>query len=701
MILLCGALASAALLDAPRAQQTGSQTTSNVADSLGLMPIPARMQFRDGRLAVTPRFSLAIAGHRDPLLERGVARFVAHLSLLTGMQIASTAESSTKATLLVEANASGNATPQLGEDESYTLDVDPSGARLAAPNSLGILHGLQTFLQLVEVTPDGFSLPAVHIEDRPRFPWRGLMIDVSRHFIPVEDIKRNLDGMEAVKLNVFHWHLSDDQGFRIESKTYPKLHELGSDGLYYTQEDVHDVIEYARERGIRVVPEFDIPGHSTSWFVGYPELSSTSGTHAIERRWGVFDPAMDPTREETYKFLEKFLAEMTRLFPDAYFHIGGDEVNGKQWESSPTIQAFMKAHGLMTSLELQQYFNARVEKIVEKNHKIMIGWDEILAPGLPENTVIQSWRGQDSLAAAARLGYRGILSNGYYLDLMWPAAQHYSVDPLGAGAANLSPDQAARILGGEACLWTEYVTHENVDSRIWPRTAAIAERLWSPQWVQDVPSMYERLAREDWRLQIFGLEHRSKLTLRLETLAGPGGVDSLRVLADAVEPVKGYSREHAAAAAGIEPTSADPLNRLVDIVPPESETARKFGEEVDALIAGGFADTAGESRVRAQMELWKANDTHLEPVLAASFLLKELSPLSADLAELGKTGLEALDAIDRGEQPQPEQRQQWTAQIAEAEKPQADLLLMVAPPIQKLVNASGSAHPRNEAARKQ
>lgn len=659
------------------------------------MPIPASMQIRPGQLAVTPKFSVAISRHRDAIIERGVVRFVAHLSQLTAMQISLTPMNSAGATLLIEAQAASAAIPQLGEDESYTLDINPSGARLTAPNSLGILHGLQTFLQLIEVTPNGYAVPAAHIEDRPRFPWRGLMIDVSRHFIPVEDIKRNLDGMEAVKLNVFHWHLSDDQGFRIESKTFPKLQELGSDGLFYTQEDVRDVIEYARERGIRVVPEFDIPGHSTSWFVGYPELSSASGPQSIERRWGVFDPAMDPTREETYKFLEKFLAEMTRLFPDAYFHIGGDEVNGKQWQSNSAIQAFMKAHGLATSLELQQYFNARVEKIVEKNHKIMIGWDEILAPGLPEDTVIQSWRGQDALAAAARQGYRGILSNGYYLDLMWPAAQHYAVDPLGAGAASLSPEQAARILGGEACLWTEYVTHENVDSRIWPRTAAIAERLWSPQTVQDVSSMYARLGREDWRLQIFGMEHRSKRAIRLETLAGPGGVDFLRVLANVVEPVKGYSREHAAAAAGIVPTSGDPLNRLVDIVPPESEAARKFGEEVDSFIAGGFADAAAESRIRGQLELWQANDAQLEPVLAESFLVKELSPLSKQLAVIGTVGLAALDAMRRGTPPSPAQLLQWTGQITEAEKPQADLLLMVAPPVQRLVNAGSASHARN------
>jgi len=665
---------------------------------MGLMPVPASMKLDSGRLPVTQNFTVAVAGPRDPLLDRAAQRFLHHLSQLTGMPLPASVSDSSKATFVVEAHLASKPYPELGEDESYVLDVDASQARLTAPTPLGILHGLQTFLQLVQTTPDGYSVPAVHIEDRPRFPWRGLMIDSSRHFIPLGAIERNLDAMEALKLNVFHWHLSDNQGFRIESKTFPKLQELGSDGLYYTQDQAREVIAYARDRGIRVVPEFDMPGHATAWFVGYPDLASAPGPYSIERQWGIFDPAMDPTRESTYKFLAKFIAEMARLFPDPYFHIGGDEVNGKQWAANPEVQSFMKAHGMKDTLDIQHYFNSRVEKIVEKNHKITVGWDEILAPGLSKNTVIQSWRGQASLADAARQGYRGVLSYGYYLDLMWSAAQHYAVDPLADGAANLSPEESARILGGEACLWTEFVSPENVDSRIWPRTAAIAERLWSPQSVQDVSSMYERLNVENWRLALFGIEQRSENRLMLNRLAGPDGSATLQTLANVVEPVKGYTREEMAAKAGINQTSFDPLNRLVDAVPPESETARKFSVDVDAIIASKFKDAEAELRVRALLQIWQDNDFRLQPLLASSFLLKELSPLATELAQLGSAGLAALDAVDHDVPIPAAQLQQWTSLAAQAQKPQADLLLMVAPAMQKLFAACANVHATKETA---
>ena len=253
---------------------------------------------------------------------------------------------------------------ELGEDESYHLEVTPTAVKLTAANPLGVLHGLQTFLQLVKITPQGFSVPAVTIDDEPRFAWRGLMIDSGRHFMPLSVIERNLDGMEAVKLNVFHWHLSEDQGFRVESKVFPLLQEKGSSGLYYTQEQIGEVIEYARDRGIRVVPEFDMPCHATSWFAGYPQLASGAGPYQVADHWGIFDAAMDPTRESTFEFLDRFLGEMTALFPDAYFHIGGDECNGKEWDANPRIQAFMRAHGFKDDAALQSYFTGRLQKLV-------------------------------------------------------------------------------------------------------------------------------------------------------------------------------------------------------------------------------------------------------------------------------------------------------------------------------------------------
>src|SRR5207253_844799 len=368
---------------------------------------------------------------------------------------------SSTGTLLIHADSRSKEVQELGEEESYSLEITSSGAKLNAPTTLGVMRGLQTFLQLVETTPAGFAAPAVNIDDKPRFPWRGLMIDAGRHFMPLDVIKRNLDGMAAVKLNVFHWHLSENQGFRVESKRFPKLHEMGSDGLYYTQADIRTLVDYARDRGIRVIPEFDMPAHSRSWFVGYPELASTPGAYKIEPG-GVYT-VIDPTQDRTYKFLDKFIVEMAKLFPDAYFHIGGDEVNGKPWDNNPKIQAFMHSHGMKSNQDLQAYFNQRLQKILSKHHKIMVGWDEILRPDLPKNIVVQSWRGQESLATAAQQGYSGLLSFGYYLDLMWPASRHYAVDPMSSAASALTAEQKSRILGGEACMWGEWISPENID----------------------------------------------------------------------------------------------------------------------------------------------------------------------------------------------------------------------------------------------
>lgn len=653
-----------------------------------LAPLPAHIQMGAGKLLIDNTFSIAIDGHSDDLLDRGALRFLGNLSHQTGIPMHSRLGDPAKATLIIHADHPSSAVQQAVEGESYTLEVTASGAKLTAPAPLGILHGLETFLQLVQITADGFSVPVVHIEDQPRFAWRGLMIDVSRHFITLPALRRNIDAMAAVKLNVLHLHLSDNEGFRVESKVFPKLQGMGSDGLFYTQPEIRDLISYAHDRGIRIVPEFDIPGHSTAWFVGYPELASAPGPYVIERGWGVFDPAMDPSREQTFKFLDKFIGEMAALFPDAYFHVGGDEVNGKQWDANPKIQEFMHKQGIKTDPELQQYFMARVQKLVGKHHKIMIGWDEILAPGLPKESVIQSWRGQDSLAAAAKLGYRGLLSSGYYLDHMAPASQHYLVDPMSGDAATLTPDQQKLILGGESCMWSEYVSTEILDLRIWPRNIAIAERYWSPQNVRDVDSMYRRIDSEGRRLEWLGLTQRTAHYAMLRRLSGSNDSGPLRVLADAVEPVKGYARSEANEKANISATSSAPLNHLIDAVPPECDLARKFLASVNALAASQFKDAPAEARIRAQLTIWRDNDAQLEPVIAGSYLLKEVAPLSQNLSSLGSAGLQALDYIDKGETAPDAWKTQQLAMIAQADIPQANLFLMPAPAVQILIQAS-------------
>ena len=659
---------------------------------VSLMPMPSSVRVEaGGGLSITSTFSVGMEGFKEERLDRAVERFLQDVTRRTGLFVGVDSVASEKATLVIHTEHASKPVQELGEDESYVLDVSATGAKLSAANPLGILHGLQTFLQLIEVTPTGFRAAAVHIEDTPRFPWRGLMIDVSRHFIYMDTLKRNVDAMEAVKLNVLHLHLSDDQGFRLQSKEFPKLTELGSDGQFYTQAEMRELIEYASGRGIRVVPEFDMPGHSTAWFVGYPALSSGAGPYSIERRWGIFDPAMDPTREDTYKFLDKFIGEMAAFFPDHYFHIGGDEVNGKQWDGNPKIQEFMREHKLKNNEALQEYFTQRVEKIVSKHHKTMVGWDEILSPGMPGEIVIQSWRGQDSLAKAAQQGYRGLLSSGYYLDAMATAGTYYAVDPMSNADAALTPEQQKRILGGEACTWAEFISDENIDSRIWPRAAAVAERLWSPQQTQDVDSMYARLAAVNEELEQLGLRQRSNMGVMLARMAGSDEIPALRTLAEVVEPVSITIREKEAEAAGAIQTSDIALNRMVDAVAPTSETARRFSAAVDRLVGSNFRDAQAEAEIRGALIAWRDNDAALAPLLHYSYLLKEVSVVSKNLSALAAAGLQALDYVEKKQGVPEAWRAEQVALVQSAGKPAADLNLAIVPGIQKLIEGAASA----------
>src|ERR1017187_6221789 len=554
-----------------------------------LMPMPARVDLAAGKLPIDATFG--VGSDTDARLAPAVKRFLARVARQTGIFPSPSGSAATLQIVCTPCTAS----PVLGEDESYQLDVTPSGANLKAATVSGALHGMETFLQLIQPGPDGFQAPAVHITDQPRFAWRGLMLDCSRHFLPLDVIRHNLDAMAAVKLNVFHWHLSDDQGFRAESRLYPRLQQFGSDGNFYTQTEMRHVVAYARDRGIRVVPEFDIPGHTNSWLVGYPELASAPGPYTIGRTWGIYDGTLDPTREETYDFLEAFFGEMTQIFPDPYFHIGGDEVNGKQWSQSAAIQAFAKEHNLEGARGLQAYFNQRIQKLLRKYGKTMVGWDEVLHPDLPTDTVIQSWRGQASLAEAASRGYRGILSAGYYLDHLSPASYHYGIDPLADAAQELTPEEASRILGGEACMWAEYANAETVDSRIWPRAAVIAERLWSPKEATvDVASMYARMEAVSRVLEWTGVEHRANYGRSLDRLAGGRPAEPRRILADACEAQGLGPRARA-----MKYTSLTPLNRFVDAARPESESVRALEQ------AAGKLDIAP---LREQFTRWAGND---------------------------------------------------------------------------------------------
>jgi len=650
---------------------------------MNLMPVPAKVSLDQGKLRITENFTIGALGERGDRTLKAAVRFMTRLAGRTGLffkqDFPFELAKSNQATLLSRSDRPGRLEP--GEDESYSLTISPDRIMLVAPTDLGVLHGYESLLQLVAVDDQGFFVPCLKVDDRPRFVWRGLLIDAGRHFMPVDVIKRNLDGMAAVKMNVLHWHLSEDQGFRVESKTYPQLHQLGSDGFFYTQDQVREVIAYSADRGIRVMPEFDIPGHATSWFVAFPKLASAPGPYRIERAWGVFDPTFNPADENVYRFFDRFFEEMAKLFPDPFIHIGGDENNGKQWDANPAIQAFKAEKGLQDNRALHAYFNGRILQILSKHGKKMIGWDEIFVPTLPPDIVIHSWRGWQALAEAAKRGYRTILSNGYYIDLCQPASFHYLNDPLPENAG-LSEDERKRILGGEATMWSEFVGPETVDSRIWPRTAAIAERLWSPAAVNDVDEMYRRLDVIALQLEELGLTHFKNQDMMLRRLAGTTEIGSLKTLADVIEPVKQYQRHNQ----GVNYTQLSPLTKVVDALQPESRTSRLFNKNVDAFLK--TRDRTLADQLITQLQRWRANHQLLRPLLKSSPGLSEIEPLSRDLAAVADLGVQALDAILAKTVGDKTWVDECNHTLEEAKKPKAQAELPIVAAVEKLVVAT-------------
>ncbi len=675
------------------------------------MPLPVKTTLGDGVFVFDRTFSVAInqaggtdlhAAGTDPRVTAAASRLLERVARQTGLPIAAQKVFSPglAAFQIVIERKDHKAPQRLGDDESYRLDISSQHIRLSADYPLGVVRGMETFLQLIAPRPadsgvaPAFAAPAVVIVDYPRFAWRGLSFDVSRHFIPVDGVKRTIDGMAAVKLNVLHWHLSDDQAIRVESRRYPKLQELGSEGCYYSQAEIREIVAYAYARGIRIVPEFDVPGHATAILAAYPKLASRPGPFEVVSRQDVRPATMDPTNEATYQFLDRFIGEMSSLFPDDYFHIGGDEVDPKDWNANQAIRAFMKKRKIATTRALQAYFNQRLQKIVAKHGKHMVGWDEILDEQLPKTIVIQSWRGQKWLAQAAQANFQGLLSAGYYLDLMLPASAHYAVDPLKGDTANLNSEQKKRVLGGEAAMWEEIATAENIDAKLWPRLAAIAERLWSPEETTDVASMYRRLEATDRWLETAGLQQRIELAQMRTRLAGPpvdppndSPIEAIDALASICEPVKRYRRH------GTHKYSSEAsFNRLVDAIPPESDTARHFSESVDNYLAmpdKGRAD-AIETRkyLAAQLAAWNESMVRGLPLFAANSMLVELVPLAKNLQILCDAASKGLNQFSAKTPWSAEEAKQQLTAIEEASKPEAEMLIQIAPAIRRLVEAA-------------
>jgi hexosaminidase len=651
--------------------------------TLNLMPVPASVTVRDGSINIDSTFRVAVVHSADARLMRAVARMIPRLEYRTGIAmshvIANDSIGATGATLVIDCDGPGERVQGIDEDESYTLSSSNGSLTLHAATTVGVIRGLETVLQLVDGDAQHYFIPNVAITDAPRFKWRGLLVDVSRHFEPVSEIERTLDGMSAVKLNVLHWHLSDDQGIRVESKRYPKLQGVGSDSLYYTQAQIRDVVAYARDRGIRVVPEFDMPGHSSAWFVGYPQYASGPGPYAIGRRWTGYTGVFDPTRETVYRFIDGFIGEMSALFPDAYWHIGGDEVNATQWKQNARIQKFMAAHHLADNAALQAYFNQRLSRILTKHHKHMIGWDEILHPDLPRTTVVQSWRGTQYLGQAVTQGFSAILSAPYYLDAMKSSEQMYLADPLAADST-LTPDEIARVLGGEACMWSELIAPQSIDSRIWPRLAAIAERFWSPRSVTDVGDMYRRLAIQDVRLEQLGLGQESHTDRFLRRIMNGPDIAPLAHLLGFAEPVTLGQRVH-----GGPTTQMTPLVQVVDAAQPDPPNRWRIQQLVADVIASPRTNVAAHDTLAEWFADWRDLAPRVHDAGNRSPLAQGAIPAADALARVGTIGLATLEARKSGMP----LSQAWTDSakviLTAADKPQGLLHLVVVPAVRRLL----------------
>jgi hexosaminidase len=626
-----------------------SSTAQTKTDDLNLMPWPQKIDLQGGSFALTKNFKVNITGNPNSRIFIGATQFVRRLDGRTGLFLeqAFLTKINEAPEAQLQINIVRNGEIKLNEDESYQLKVQSDKIVINTTTDLGALHGLETLLQLLQNSSTLYYFPTAVISDSPRFTWRGLMIDAARHFQPVDVIKRNLDAMASMKMNVFHWHLADDQGWRIEMKKHPRLNELATDGSYYTQEEIKNIVKYADERGILVVPELDVPGHASALLTAYPEIGSklaSDEAYSIKRNSGIYNSTLDPTNPKTYELLSEIFDEVCPLFPGDYFHIGGDENNGKEWNSNPKIQKFKKENQMSSNHDLQTYFNMQLIPMLKKHNKKLMGWEEIMTENMSKDAIIHAWRGTNegqasggSLAKAAKNGYQTVLSNGFYIDLMLGVEEHYMNDPIPKNST-LTPEEKARILGGEAAMWSELVTPLNIDSRIWPRTAAIAERLWSSAEITDLNSLHKRLKTVSFRLEELGITHIRNKEVILRNISNNQLTASVNDLSNVCEPLKNYSRN----GGGKKYRMHSPLSLFADACTADASDAYDFDKAVIAYLDNKTA--VNQLAVTDFFRKWIDMNESLIDLSANAPLVQPILPMSKILSEISEQLLLVIES---------------------------------------------------------
>ena len=502
--------------------------TKSVPADYNVIPLPANISANEGEAFKLTSSTKIVYPEGNEMMKRNAEFLSDYLKNITGIELKTTTDASDKNAIVLSLGLENT------NKEAYRLQIDQKAIQINGASEAGVFYGIQTLRKSTPITEGSISYPSVTIEDQPRFGYRGMMLDVARHFEPVDFVKKYIDLLALHNVNRFHWHLTEDQGWRIEIKKYPKLTEIGSvrsetvkghntgkyngkpHGGFYTQEEIKDIVKYAGERYITVVPEIDLPGHMLAALAAYPEFGCTGGPYEVAKSWGVFDDVLCAGNDSTFTFLEDVLTEVMELFPSEYIHIGGDECPKVRWEKCPKCQAKIKELGLKSDEKhtkehyLQSYVTDRIGKFLNDHGRKFIGWDEILEGKLAPNATVMSWRGMNGGIQAAQLGHDAIMTptDFCYFDYyqtgdtdnepmaiggFLPLEKVYSFNPI---PDELTPEQSTHILGAQANLWTEYIpTPEQVEYMTLPRLAAMSEAQWCAPEKKDYSNFLTRLPR--------------------------------------------------------------------------------------------------------------------------------------------------------------------------------------------------------------
>ena len=517
---------------------------SNESQDYHIIPQPEHLSMQQGRFLINSATKIIA----EESLHNEAYYLLELLKGVRDLDVDIVSEAGEKGNIKLELDAS------IDNDEGYALSVRFERIIISGKTAQGIFYGIQSLRQLMPIDIESnknefqeLTIPAVEIKDSPRFAYRGMHLDVGRHFFSVSDVKTYIDLIAMHKMNTFHWHLTEDQGWRIEIKKYPRLTEIGAYrkgtaiglagtrnapytydtipyGGFYTQEEIKEVVAYAGKQHITIIPEIELPGHSSAALAAYPEFGNTKGPYEVAKRWGIFKEIYAPT-EETFGFLEDVLTEVMALFPSKYIHIGGDEALKDEWEESTFAQEVIKREGLKDEHELQSYFIARIEKFLNANDRDIIGWDEILEGGLAPNATVMSWRGIDGGVAAAKQGHKVIMTPGThcYFDYYQEAEDKrieepitgsvrfttvekvYNYEPIPEGLTN---EESKFILGAQGNVWTEYMpTYDIVEYKVLPRMTALSEVVWSTKESRNWESFHGRLQNMVRRYDALGYNY--------------------------------------------------------------------------------------------------------------------------------------------------------------------------------------------------